>query len=156
VEVLTGALIARFGEVGAVASVQPNFLKWTRDGGLYEARLGRERARASNRYAALRESGVPLAFGSDTMPLGPLFGVQQAVTAPAPEQRLDVGDALRAYTHGAAYALRDEDRFGTLRAGIHADLVVLGASPWAVDPGGIGDIDVVRTFVGGEPTYVAE
>ena len=156
VEVLTDALIARLGRVGAVASVQPNFLKWAHDGGLYEARLGRERARASNRYAALRASGVPLAFGSDTMPLGPLFGVQQAVTAPAPEQRLDVTDALRAYTHGAAYALRDEDRFGTLRAGIHADLVVLDASPWAVDPGGIGDIDVVRTFVGGEPTYVAE
>jgi predicted amidohydrolase YtcJ len=155
-EVLTDDLVERFAEVGAVASVQPNFLKWAREGGLYEARLGRERTHASNRYAALREAGVPLAFGSDTMPLGPLFGVQQAVTAPADAQRLDVTEALRAYTHGAAYALRDEDRFGTVEPGKRADLVVLDGSPWAVAPEAIGDIAVTATFVGGEPTYRAE
>jgi predicted amidohydrolase YtcJ len=155
-EVLTDDLVERFAEVGAVASVQPNFLKWAREGGLYEARLGHERTRASNRFATLRDAGVPLAFGSDTMPLGPLFGVQQAVTAPAPAQRLDVTEALRAYTHGAAYALRDEDRFGTVEPGKHADLVVLDESPWAVAPDAIADIDVTATFVGGDPTYRAE
>lgn len=155
-EVLTDDLIDRFAEVGAVASVQPNFLKWAREGGLYEARLGREWTRASNRYATLREAGVPLAFGSDTMPLGPLFGVEQAVTAPAPAQRLDVTEALRAYTHGAAYALRDEGRFGTVVAGKRADLVVLDGSPWAAASDAIADIDVTATFVGGEPTYTAE
>jgi len=155
-EVLTDDLVERFAEVGAVASVQPNFLKWAREGGLYESRLGRERTRASNRYAALADAGVPLAFGSDTMPLGPLFGVQQAVTAPAPAQRLDVTEALRAYTHGAAYALRDEDRFGTIQPGKRADLVVLDESPWAVAPDAIADIDVTATFVGGDPTYRAE
>ncbi|WP_276260907.1 amidohydrolase [Haloglomus litoreum] len=152
-EVLTGDLVERFAEVGAVASVQPNFLKWAREGGLYESRLGRERTRASNRYAALREAGVPLAFGSDTMPLGPLFGVQQAVTAPAEAQRLDVTDALRAYTRGAAYALRDEDRFGVVEPGKQADLVVLDESPWNVAPDAIADIDVAATLVGGELTY---
>jgi hypothetical protein len=155
-EVLTDALVARFAEVGAVASVQPNFLKWAREGGLYESRLGVERTRASNRYAALVEAGIPLAFGSDTMPLGPLFGVEQVVTAPADAQRLDVTDALRAYTHGAAYALRDEDRFGTVEPGKRADLVVLDESPWAAAPGAIADIDVTATYVGGEPTYRAD
>jgi predicted amidohydrolase YtcJ len=155
-EVLTDDLIDRFAEVGAVASVQPNFLKWAREGGLYEARLGPERTRASNRFATLREAGVPLAFGSDTMPLGPLFGVEQAATAPAPEQRLDVTEALRAYTHGAAYALGDEDRFGTVAVGKRADLVVLDGSPWAAARDAIADIDVMATFVGGEPTYRGE
>ncbi len=155
-EVLTDDLVERFAEVGAVASVQPNFLKWAREGGLYESRLGHERTRASNRYAALADAGVPLAFGSDTMPLGPLFGVQQAVTAPAPAQRLDVTEAVRAYTHGAAYALREEDRFGTIQPGKRADLVVLAESPWAVAPDAIADIDVTATFVGGDPTYRAE
>ncbi|MFB6205209.1 MAG: amidohydrolase [Haloglomus sp.] len=152
-EVLTDDLVERLAEVGAVASVQPNFLKWARDGGLYESRLGRERTRTSNRYAALRDAGVPVAFGSDTMPLGPLFGVEQAVTAPADEQRLDVTEALRAYTHGAAYALRDEDRFGTVEPGKHADLVVLEESPWAVAPDAIANIEVTATFVGGAPTH---
>jgi predicted amidohydrolase YtcJ len=154
-EVLTDDLVERVAEVGAVASVQPNFLKWAREGGLYESRLGHDRTRDSNRFAALRDAGVPLAFGSDTMPLGPLFGVQQAVTAPADGQRLDVTAALRAYTHGAAYALRDEDRFGTVAVGKRADLVVLSDSPWAVDPDAIADIDVRATFVGGESTYRA-
>lgn len=152
-EVLTDGLIDRFTEVGAVASVQPNFLKWAREGGLYESRLGSDRTRASNRFTTLREAGVPLAFGSDTMPLGPLFGIEQAVTAPAPEQRLDVTDALRAYTHGAAYALCDEDRFGTVTVGKRADLVVLDGSPWAAAPDAVAGIDVTATFVGGEPTY---
>jgi len=78
------------------------------------------------------------------------------VTAPAPAQRLDVTEAVRAYTHGAAYALREEDRFGTIQPGKRADLVVLAESPWAVAPDAIADIDVTATFVGGDPTYRAE
>ena len=154
-EVLTDDLVERFAAVGAIASVQPNFLKWAREGGLYETRLGAARTRETNRFAALQAAGVPLAFGSDTMPLGPLFGVQQAVTAPADAQRLDVTDALRAYTHGAAAALRDEDRFGTIEPGQCADLVVLSDSPWTVEPAEIDGIGVRRTIVDGELVHDA-
>ncbi|MEF8867320.1 MAG: amidohydrolase [Haloarculaceae archaeon] len=155
-EVLTEELIERFAEVGAVASVQPNFHKWAREGGLYETRLGVERTRESNPLGALLEAGVPLAFGSDTMPLGPLFGIQQAVTAPAPEQRVGVTEALRAYTRGAAYAGFDEDRMGTVERGKLADLVVLEDSPWDVDPERIAEIDVATTIVDGEVVYRRE
>ena len=82
-ELLDDGLIRRLADLGVVASVQPNFLKWAREGGLYDARLGEQRARSTNRYRDLLDAGVPLAFGSDCMPLGPLFGVRQAVTAPA-------------------------------------------------------------------------
>ncbi|MFC6942385.1 amidohydrolase [Salinirubellus sp. GCM10025818] len=155
-EVLTDELVERFAEVGAVASVQPNFLKWAREGGLYETRLGPDRTRASNPFDALLEAGVPLAFGSDTMPIGPLFGVSQAVTAPAPDQRIGVTEALRAYTLGAAYAGFDEHRMGTVERGKLADLVVLEESPWAVDPGEIAGIDVAVTLVDGEVVYRRE
>ena len=155
-EVLTAELVERFAEVGAVASVQPNFHKWAREGGLYETRLGVDRTRESNPLGSLLEAGVPLAFGSDTMPLGPLFGVCQAVTAPAPEQRVGVTEALRAYTHGAAYAGFDEDRMGTVERGKLADLVVLEESPWAVDPEAIADIDVAMTVVDGNVVYRRE
>jgi len=152
-EVLTEELIERFADLGVVASVQPNFHKWAREGGLYETRLGVERTRASNPLGSLLEAGVPLAFGSDTMPLGPLFGIGQAVTAPAPEQRVGVTEALRAYTHGSAYAGFDEDRMGTIERGKLADLVVLRESPWGVQPDGIADIDVAMTVVDGNVVY---
>jgi len=155
-EVLTDELVERFAEAGVVASVQPNFHKWAREGGLYETRLGPERTRESNPLGSLLEAGVPLAFGSGAMPIGPLFGVEQAVTAPAPEQRVGVTEALRAYTLGSAYAGFDEDRMGTVERGKLADLVVLDESPWEVDPGEIADIDVAMTVVDGCVVYRCE
>ncbi|MWG35119.1 amidohydrolase [Halomarina oriensis] len=152
-ELLTDELVSRFAELGVVASVQPNFLKWARPGGLYDTRLGEDRARSTNRYRDLLDAGVRLAFGSDCMPLGPLFGVQQAVTAPADGQRLTVTEALRAYTSGAAYAGFDEDRLGTVRVGKRADLVVLEESPWTVAPDSIGDVEVTHTVVDGDVVF---
>jgi predicted amidohydrolase YtcJ len=152
-EVLTDDLIERLGAAGVVVSAQPNFLKWAREGGLYDSRLGVERRRDSNRFGALQEAGATLAFGSDCMPLGPLYGVQQTVTAPEPAQRLSVTDALRAYTRGAAYAGFDEDRTGTVERGKCADFAVLEESPWEVPEDGIADIDVAMTVVGGEVVY---
>ena len=49
---------------GVVASMQPNFLRWAREGGLYEDRLGTERTAASNRFAEVFEAGVPNASGT--------------------------------------------------------------------------------------------
>jgi predicted amidohydrolase YtcJ len=89
------------------------------------------------------------------MPLDPLFGVQQAVTAPMEGQRLTVTEAIRAYTHGAAYAAHAEDRFGTVERGKRADLVVLSASPWDVPNDEIAAIDVGMTIVDGEIVHEA-
>ena len=152
-ELLTDDLIQRFADSGVVASVQPNFLKWAREDGLYEERLGRERTRQTNRYRSLLDAGVPLAFGSDCMPLDPLFGIQQTVTAPTAEQRLTVTEALRAYTSGAAYAGFDENRLGTIEVGKQADLVALDSSPWEVNQERIADIDVISTIVDGQVVY---
>ena len=150
-EVLTDTLLERLAAGEAVVSAQPNFLKWARDDGLYAERLGDGRRRDSNRFRALLDRGVDLAFGSDCMPLDPLFGVAQAVDAPAPQQQLSVFEALRAYTHGAARAGFDEDRMGTIAVGHCADLVALGESPWIA--GDIAAIDVELTVVGGEVVY---
>jgi len=151
-ELMDDDLLARFAESGAVASVQPNFLKWAREGGLYDRRVG-ERRLSTNRYADLLDAGVPLAFGSDCMPLDPLFGVQQAVTAPDAGQRLPVTEALRAYTAGAAHAGFDEERLGTVEPGTCADFTVLERSPWTTPADGISDIGVAMTVVDGDVVY---
>jgi len=154
VELPFDGAIDRFADLDAVASVQPNFLKWTGEDGLYDARLGDSRRQRSNPLRELRDAGVRLAFGSDCMPLDPLFGVHHAVNAPADAQRLPVTDALRAYTRGAAYAGFDEDRLGTIEPGKRADLVTLERSPWD-HPDDIEAIDVAATIVDGEVVHDA-
>ncbi|WP_129112972.1 amidohydrolase [Halegenticoccus tardaugens] len=151
VELASDEAIARFGDLGVVASVQPNFLKWAGEGGLYDARLG-DRRTETNRYPALLSAGAPLAFGSDCMPLDPLLGVHHAVNAPAESQRLPVTEALRAYTLGAAYAGFDEERLGTVEAGKRADLVALERSPWE-HPEEIAETGVAMTIVDGDVVY---
>lgn len=152
VELADDAAIERLAESGVVASVQPNFLKWAGEGGLYEARLGPERTAGTNRYRDMLDADVRLAFGSDGMPMDPLLGVHHAVNAPAETQRLTVTEALRAYTRGAAYAGFDEDRLGTVAVGKRADLVALDASPWE-NPGAIRDVGVAMTVVDGDVVY---
>ncbi|MFB6168079.1 MAG: amidohydrolase [Haloferacaceae archaeon] len=143
--------IARMASAGLVACVQPNFLKWADEEGLYEARLG-ERRTETVRLRDLFDADVAVAFGSDGMPMDPLVGVHHAVNAPAERQRIAVTEALRAYTRGAAYAGMAEDETGLVEVGRRADLVVLAESPWG-RPGSIDDIDVTMTVVGGDVVY---
>ncbi|MCO8243025.1 MULTISPECIES: amidohydrolase [unclassified Haladaptatus] len=148
VELVTDEQIERFAESGVIASVQPNFLKWAQPGGLYDARLGEERRKQTNRYRTLLDAGAHLAFGSDCMPLDPLLGIHQTVNAPVEEQQLSVTEALRAYTLGAAYAGFDEDDLGTVEVGKRADFTVLDRSPWK-HADDIENIDVAMTVVDG-------
>lgn len=151
VELASEEAIQRFADMGVVASVQPNFLKWAKDGGLYESRLGARRAE-TNRYALLDGAGAPLAFGSDCMPMDPLLGVHHAVNTEVDAQRLAVAEALRAYTLGAAYAGFDEARLGTVETQKLADFTVLEQSPWEHEDE-IADIDVAMTVVDGDVVY---
>jgi len=143
--------LERMAEAGVVACMQPNFLRWAGEGGLYDRRLGVERSRGSNRFRDAVEAGVDLAFGSDCMPMDPLLGVHHAVTARDERQRLSTTAALRAYTLGAARAGFDEDRLGTVEVGKLADFVVLESSPWETDA--IDEVDVAMTVVDGRVVY---
>ncbi len=146
-ELLRDDQLDRLAELGVVASVQPNFLKWAGPDDLYESRLG-DRRTQTNRYRDLLDAGVPLAFGSDSMPLDPLFGIHHTVNTPVPAQQLTVTEALRAYTSGSAYAGFSEETVGTIEPGKRADLIALDRSPWE-HPEAIDGIDVVLTVVDG-------
>jgi predicted amidohydrolase YtcJ len=146
--------VKRAAAMGVVASVQPNFTgEWGHRGGMYESRLGWERARRLNRFRSYHEAGLPLAFGSDDMPLGPLYGMRSAVEAPEAEQRVTPEQALAAYTRGAAWAAFAEDEVGTLAPGMLADLVVLSRDPRSAE--GMREARVEMTVVGGEVAHEA-
>jgi len=153
-ELAADEAIERMAEAGVVASVQPNFLKWSRSGGLYEARLGTDALAVNNRYADMLDANVAVAFGSDKMPPGPLYGIQEAVTADHDAQRLSVDEALAAYTRGAAHAEFAEDEKGRLVPGFLGDAVVLDRDPYD-SPDAVGDCRVEATVLGGEVVYEA-
>lgn len=152
VELATDEAIERLADHGIVASMQPNFLQWSKEDGLYETRLGTDALSANNRYRDILDAGVPLAFGSDKMPPGPLYGIHHAVNTEYDSQRLDVDEAIAAYTRGAAYAEHAEEFKGTLEPGMVADAVVLDRDPFE-NKATIEDLDVEMTILGGEIVY---
>ncbi len=138
---------------GIVASMQPNFVgDLSQPGGMYESRLGRGRLESNNPYRTILARKIPLAFGSDGMPYGPLFGIASAANAPFQDQKIAVGDAIAAYTRGSAMAGGQEKALGSLEPEKRADFVVLERDPFQ-DPEGIASIPVALTAVGGQIVY---
>ncbi|AVH60046.1 MULTISPECIES: amidohydrolase [Streptomyces] len=125
-EMLTPEVIAGFAELGLTASVQPAFdALWGGQDGMYAQRLGAERARTLNPFAALLRTGVPLAFGSDSpvTPLDPWGTVRAAAFHRTPEHRVSVRAAFTAHTRGGWRAIGRDDA-GVLVPGAPADYAV--------------------------------
>ncbi|MFF1917157.1 amidohydrolase [Streptomyces sp. NPDC058239] len=125
-EMLTPETVAAFAELGLTASVQPAFdAAWGGKEGMYAQRLGAERARTLNPYAALLRAGVPLAFGSDSpvTPLDPWGTVRAAAFHRTPEHRISVRAGFTAHTRGGWRAVGRDDA-GILVPGAPADYAV--------------------------------
>ncbi|MCK5152314.1 MAG: amidohydrolase, partial [Candidatus Thorarchaeota archaeon] len=104
-EMISEEQIRRAVSLGITLSMQPNFVsKWQLEGGLYDQRFDSERVDMMNAFRTALDNGAHLAFGSDGMPLGPLYGIWAATTHPNPKVRLTVEEALRCYTRESAYA----------------------------------------------------
>lgn len=132
-EIVHDEQVAKTAELGIVASSQPNFVGvWSSKGGMYEDRLG-ERFLLNNRFRTFKNAGVRLAFGSDGMPFGALYGVQAAVDHPVEAERLSHAEAVWHYTREAAWSLHME-KVGWLAPGNKADLLVVDAEDLAATP----------------------
>ncbi|WP_328539895.1 amidohydrolase [Streptomyces sp. NBC_00344] len=125
-EMLTPETIAAFAELGLTASVQPAFdAAWGGEDGMYAQRLGAERARTLNPFAAMLRAGVPLAFGSDSpvTPPAPWATVRAAAFHRTPEHRVSVRAAFAAHTRGGWRSIGRDDS-GVLIPGAPADYAV--------------------------------
>jgi len=98
-----------------------------------------------NRYAKILEHGGKVNFGSDNMPLSPLFGIKHAITFPSSDIRISVEEALKAYTIHNAHALFMENKIGSLKEGKHADFVIMKESPIDVNPSELNDTLIENT-----------
>lgn len=133
VEMIAADLVTEMARLGVAASVQPRFDEfWGGDDGMYAARLGRQRTRGMNPFAAMARTGVTLAFGSDSpvTPLGGWEAVRAATDHHVPEHRMTVRDAFAAATRGGWQAARVDDA-GDLAPGMLASFAVwsTGARP---------------------------
>lgn len=145
--------LRRAKAAGIVASCQPNFIgQWSGPGGLYEARLGKDRTSTNNPLRSILRRRIPLCFGSDGMPYGPLYGIHWAVNGYFEHQQISVEDAFRAATATPAYASFEEALKGTLEPGKLADFVVLEGDPFR-EPGRIAQIRVGSTWIGGRCVF---
>jgi predicted amidohydrolase YtcJ len=157
----------RMAELGVVAEMQPyhtiDDMRWM------EERIG-DRGRWAYAFKTLADAGVLLSFGSDWpgtnaawYTSNPMMGIYAAVTRQTlegqpgggwfPEERIDVETALRAYTVNNAFAAMDEDLKGTVEPGKLADLVVLDADPFEVEPEELKAVRAVYTVVGGRVVF---
>ncbi|MEP6814340.1 MAG: amidohydrolase [Marmoricola sp.] len=164
-QVIDPADLPRFAELGVVANFQP---LWAQPDPLMteltQPRLGAERSSRQYQINSMLASGAAVSFGSDwpVTSFRPLEALRTAVARqtrdglPAggwlPEERVDVDDALRAYTAGVAYQAREEGEWGALRPGMRADLVHLSADPLAPDTD-LSDLQVLGTWLAGTPTF---
>lgn len=130
--------------------------------------LGAERGTRQYPFGDLLRAGATLAAGSD-WPVSspdPFQAIHVAVNRIAPgapegtpeflpEQRLDLGTALAAYTAGSAYVNHLDDIAGSITVGRSADLVVADRDPFAGPPEEIAATRVLETFVEGQRVHAA-
>ena len=155
--------IGRFRDLRVAANAQPY---WA----CHEAQmeeltipfLGPERASWQYPFRSLLDAGATLVMGSDwgVSTADPLAEMEVAVNRIAdyhrgerppfyPDERLDLIDALAAFTSGTAWVNHLEGEVGSLEVGKVADIVVLDRDLFDRDEGEIGEARVVATFIDG-------
>ncbi len=137
---------------------QPNFT-YTLDG-RYAEHLDGERYATNNPLRSPMRHGVVVALGSDILPIGPMVGLQAAVTrrgmggaVVGHGEALSMPEAIVGYTRVAAHLTFEEDEKGTLEVGKLADLVVLSQDLLVIDPERTMDTEVDLTVLGGRVVF---
>ena len=89
--------------------------------------------------------------------VGPLLSVWAAATRQTlggkvlgPDERIEVADALKMVTIGAAYLMFQDEVKGSITPGKLADFAVLAEDPLAVPVDHVRDIKVLGTVLGGK------
>jgi predicted amidohydrolase YtcJ len=156
--------LARFGELGVVACMQPRHAAPDIVDVWREA-VGDDRPSLPFPWRSLAERGAVLAFSSDwnVAQMEPLVGIYSALTradlhgarAWSTDQTVGLETAIRGYTMGSAFANFADDDRGSIVPGKAADLVVLSEDVFRVDPADILRASVDLTIVDGEVVHRA-
>jgi predicted amidohydrolase YtcJ len=163
--------LPRFRDLGVVYQTSG---QWVAMDPFHEVNLRRLGDRALYQYPlrSAVETGVTVTLGTDYPASGyvstyrPLVQIESVVTRrlagvtegeplPPASEALSLPEAIRALTVSVAYQLGLAGRVGVLRAGMEADLVVLGRNLFEIPRHEIASTPVVLTMMGGRITHEA-
>ena len=162
-QIVDPADIPRLAPAGIIASMQPTHQ--TSDRLMAEKRMGPNRLGGAYAWQAVLKTGAKLAFGSD-FPVespNPFPGLSAAISRQdmsgqppggrLPAERLTLGQALHAFTRGAAYAGFAEQKIGALEPGKWADFIIIDRDPTKIDAQSLARTEVLETWVAGKKVW---
>lgn len=171
VEIIQPEDVARFKELGIIASMQPEHMviqvERYEDNPYFDKYSEKQMASSWN-FRTLLDNQITVSFGSDcpVVEINPLMGIYRAVTRKfndgnppdgiQPEQKISVEEALHCYTYSSAWGVRREHELGTLEPGKYADIAVLDTNILTCPAQKIKDTKVLLTLMNGNTTYQAE
>jgi predicted amidohydrolase YtcJ len=147
-------------DLGIVVTTHTNGYIWKSGAELVD-RLGKDRENNVVPLRRLLNAGVPVALGTDNVPVSMWYPVWQTVARfdrkaqkqVAPEQALTRAEALRCATMGGAYLTFEEDEKGSLEKGKLADVIVPSQDPLTCDLENLRHTVSDMTIVGGKVVY---
>ncbi len=159
--------LRRFRDLDVAANAQPLWAAHDDQMDVLTIPFIGERWRWQYPFRSLRAAGAVLAMGSDwsVSSANPIWEMHLAVERQAPswyaghrdvflpEERIELVDALAAFTSGSAYVNHLDGDTGTLEVGKLADLAVLDRDLFDRAAGAIVDARVVGTFIEGVPVF---
>lgn len=155
------ATMEKMAEYGIHVTQQPNFTYTLEQ--RYVDNLDGWRLEHNNPLRSPMDHGLTVAISSDVLPIGPMVGLYAAVTRKgksgrvfAAEEAITMAEAIRGYTLLGAYLNFEEDVKGSLEPGKFADMVMLSEDLLTIDPESIMDVQVEKTWIGGELVYQRE
>jgi predicted amidohydrolase YtcJ len=157
------AQLMRAQRMGVMIATQPSFLHDIGDTILHH--LPDALVAQCYPFRAMIEAGLTVAFSSDGPVIGdinPLLGLVSAALRRArsgrviaPEQAIEIAQALWCFTAGSAALSGDSDRLGRIAPGFLADLTVLSGDLLATPVERLLEIQVAQTWVDGALAYEA-
>ena len=147
----------RMAQLGICSNLFTNHIYYWGDQH-YSLTMGPDRATRMDACGTAKRLGVPYTIHSDApvTPLDPLFTAWCAVNRQTasgrvlgPNECIEVDDALRAITLGAAYTLHLDHLIGSIESGKFADFAVLEQDPTELPPEKLKDVPVWGTVVDG-------
>jgi predicted amidohydrolase YtcJ len=168
---MTAETIQKLKDLGIVANLQPDWLYL--DGATLQKQFGDARLAYFQPYKTLFEHGVVVGGGSDHMQkigslrsinqYNPFLGMWITLTRKPrwadrplhPEQRITREQAIRLYTINNAYLTFEEKEKGSLEHGKLADFIVLNKDILNCPLDEVKDIQVERTYLGGQLVYTS-
>lgn len=153
-------LISKIKCLGIIPIANPGFIE--KNGRDYNRFYG-DRVNYMFPLRTFLEQNIPCAIGSDApvIPPNPMLGLYGAISRRdgttgeyvGASQKVNLMDAIKMYTYNGAYAIRKEDRIGSLEVGKKADLIILSKNMLECSEREIRETNVDFTMIEGEVVY---